>query len=159
MMTVEIWPLRPVPASMLDKISSHLLHLPVIVPPHTLCASFRRYSGMLFAMKFIVFAFMIGIAGFMLWLFLQPVCPGGVVVATQAECQKVSGFSVAFCQKAFTSARHLEGNVGGYSNLNDCNKRFPICVEAEGFVGYVPKAESVCVRKESSGEPFVDIYY
>ena len=110
-------------------------------------------------MKFIVFAFFIGIAGFMLWLFLQPVCPGGVVVATLADCQKVSGFSPAFCQKAFTSARHLEGNVGGYSNLNDCNKRFPICVEAEGFVGYVPKAKSVCVRKEPSGEPFVDIYY
>ncbi len=110
-------------------------------------------------MKFVVFAVIAGIGAFMLWLFLQPVCSGGVVVSNIAECQQASGFSPGFCQKAFTQARHIEGNAAGYSTLTDCHQRFSICVEAEGFVGYVPKAKSVCIKKSNAGEPTVDIYY
>lgn len=110
-------------------------------------------------MKFIVFAFIAGVAAFLGWQMLQPVCPGGTVVKSEAECQQTSGFNAAFCRKAFVAARALENKGAGYSTTFECQRHYSDCIVADHIVGYVGKAKSVCVRKEPSGEPWVDIYF
>jgi len=110
-------------------------------------------------MRFVVFAFIAGVAAFMGWLFVQPVCPGGVLATTEAECRAGGTFSARFCHEAFVAGEHVARQSGGFSSQTECLAKYNICIEGEGFIGYVAKPKGYCVKAKADGAPSGDPFY
>lgn len=103
-------------------------------------------------MRFVVFAVIAGIAGFMAWQWLQPVCAGGVIVANEQACRAAAGFDAVFCRDAMTEAAAVARRSGGtYATQSQCLARYPVCIERSDVAGWAPKPVGYCLRKLSSG--------
>ena len=111
-------------------------------------------------MRFVIIAFIAGVAIFMAWLAFQPVCEGGVEAATEAECRKTGKFDVHFCREAFLRAEHVgRSTSGGYSTQQECMRTHPVCFEAEGFRGYVAKPKAYCLKPGPLGVALISPEY
>lgn len=92
-------------------------------------------------MRAIVLGIIAAIAGFLAYIWLQPVCPGGQIVANEAACARAQGFSPQFCKTAFARAKDVASVSGpSYPTLTECNMHWPKCMErsAAGEAGPVP---------------------
>ncbi|MDE2577857.1 MAG: hypothetical protein KGL46_03545 [Hyphomicrobiales bacterium] len=106
-----------------------------------------------------VIAFIAALAAFMGWKIIQPACPGGAVVATQAEC--VAAFDKTFCDAAMARADKQSRNSGdSYSTLSACLDHWPACQPREDVSAYGPKPVAACiVRSPSGGIARIELQY
>ena len=103
-------------------------------------------------MRLIVFAFIAGVLAFMGWIWLQPVCKGGTVVATEAACLAARGFDVAFCRRAFARTAEVARNSGtAYPTLWECNQHWPGCIERGATGEAVPAPSAWCIVRGAGG--------
>ncbi len=104
-------------------------------------------------MRVLIFAFIAGVAGFMAWLWFQPVCKGGVVVVNEAACARTAGYDAAFCRLAFAQSKKIAQDSGPYyPTLWECNQAWPKCMERgpTGEATAVPT--SWCVVRKPDGK-------
>ncbi len=100
-------------------------------------------------MKVVVFGFVAACAAGMLWLFLQPVCQGGHIVANAAECAQ--HFSAGFCNNAFSRTTSIAARSGPtYNSDNECRDSWPVCDRREPQ-GYGPRPSHWCLVEASGG--------
>ncbi len=101
-------------------------------------------------MKNLVFLFIAAVSAVMGFLFLQPVCAGGLVVRDEAQCRATAGFDATFCRDAFGRATEIaRGSGPSYSQRNDCDAQWPACVEHAG--GWGPKPSAWCLVRDGAG--------
>ncbi|MBM3608096.1 MAG: hypothetical protein FJX29_06550 [Alphaproteobacteria bacterium] len=100
-------------------------------------------------------------SGVMFYLWMQPVCQGGRVVADEAACR--THFDAAFCASAFARAPAIARTAGpSYQTDVECRQSWPVCVERDPQ-GYGPRPSGWCVVRAHSGalarfEPQFDNY-
>jgi hypothetical protein len=103
-------------------------------------------------MRLLVFAFMAAVAGFMGWMWLQPVCNGGAVVADEAACARVAGFDDTFCRAAFRRTEDIARTSGAtYPTLWECNQNWPKCMERGPTGEAVPVPSGWCIVRGPAG--------
>ncbi|HRJ69846.1 MAG TPA: hypothetical protein PK812_09570 [Beijerinckiaceae bacterium] len=106
-------------------------------------------------MKFIAIAIIAGVAGFMGWLWFQPECRGGAVVASETACVSITGFDRAFCASAFARPEEAIRRAGGIFPTRDaCLKRHTDCIDVAGtggFGGYAAKPAGFCLVRGADG--------
>jgi hypothetical protein len=103
-------------------------------------------------MRLLVFAFVAAVAGFMGWMWFQPVCPGGTAVANEAACARVPGFDAAFCRNAFARTGDIARNSGAsYPTLWECNQNWPKCMERGPTGEAVPVPSGWCIVRGPAG--------
>lgn len=103
-------------------------------------------------MKYVIFAFIAGIAGAMAYFAIQGECPGGTVVKDSAECRG-SGFNAADCDGALRSAwRKATQDYAPFPTQDQCLRHFPLC-EAHRAVssGFTPTPRAFCVARAGNG--------
>ena len=89
-------------------------------------------------------------AAVMVFLYLQPVCPGGTIVRDEEACQAAAGFDVVFCREAFARAPGIARVSGpSYPRRGDCDNAWPLCVDHAG--GWGPQPSSWCLARTGSG--------
>ena len=104
-------------------------------------------------MRLLVFAFVAAVAGFMGWMWFQPVCPGGTVVASEAACARIAGFDTAFCRIAFSRTNEIARTSGAsYPTLWECNQNWPKCMERGPTGEAVPVPSSCCIVSGADGD-------
>ncbi len=101
----------------------------------------------------ILFTFLIAaVAIFMAWAWYQPVCEGGAVVASEAECKAVAIFDADFCARAWSRTAAIAKTTGtSYATQTACSDQWPVCIEREP-AGYGPKPAGWCLVRGSVGE-------
>ncbi|HRK23856.1 MAG TPA: hypothetical protein PLQ11_02780 [Beijerinckiaceae bacterium] len=103
-------------------------------------------------MKAIVFVVIGGVAALLGWLFFQPECFQGVVVASEHACVQVPGFDRQFCERAFARPEEAIFRAGSfYQTRDDCLRRHTDCIEFPGVHGYTPKPTGYCVLRGADG--------
>jgi uncharacterized protein YgiB involved in biofilm formation len=100
-------------------------------------------------------------AAIMAWLWFQPVCRAGQVVADEQAC--AARFDAAFCQRAFARAQAIAQTAGpSYLTDAECRANWPFCIERIPQ-GFGPRPSGWCVVRASDGalarfEPQYDNY-
>jgi hypothetical protein len=103
-------------------------------------------------MRIIVFAIIAGVAALMAWLWFQPECPAGAVVADEQECVNVPGFDRQFCARAFARPEEAIFRAGNYfATRDECQLRHLTCVEYPGLNGFTPKPSGFCLLRGADG--------
>lgn len=103
-------------------------------------------------MRTLVIALIAGLAAFMGWLWFQPECAGGSVVATEQECLGIPGFDRRFCATAFARPDEVVMRAGNvFQTQSDCQMRHPVCIEYPGIHGWTPKPTGFCVVRGDNG--------
>lgn len=101
-------------------------------------------------MTFLIIIF--GVFCFKAWLWFQPVCADGVIVANEQACRAVVGFDAVFCRDAMTEAEAVARRSGRtYSAKSQCLARYPACIERSDVRGWAPKPVGYCLRRLVSG--------
>lgn len=94
----------------------------------------------------IVFLGIAAIAGFMVWLWFQPVCRGGSVVPDEQACRSVAGFDRDFCRMAFSRTGDIARRSGPtYQTLHECALNWPRCIEQGPDGRAAPKPSHWCI--------------
>ncbi len=100
-------------------------------------------------MKVVVFGLIAACAAAMIWLFLQPVCQGGQVVTSAADCART--FSAGICSNAFSQTAAIAARSGPtYTNENECRESWPVCDRREPQ-GYGPRPSHWCLVEATGG--------
>jgi hypothetical protein len=100
-------------------------------------------------MPFVV-AFIVAIAAFIGWKALQPVCPGGAVVAGEAECR--ANFDALFCLQALPEMQRVARRSGeSFSTQAACLDQWPACLERADVAAWAPRPASFCVTRGADG--------
>jgi uncharacterized protein YgiB involved in biofilm formation len=104
-------------------------------------------------MKYAVIAFILGLAGFMLWLWLNGECPGGRVVTSEAQCVSDAGLPQAFCIEVFRRAPTVARAAATvYTDEAACRADFGECLpHALSRSGFVPRPRGFCVSADPEG--------
>jgi hypothetical protein len=104
-------------------------------------------------MRVLVFAFIAGVAGFMAWLWFQPVCKGGTVLADEMACARTVGYTADFCRRAFSNSKQIAQVSGArYPTLWECNQAWPKCMERGPTGEAVPVPTSWCIVRSADGK-------
>jgi hypothetical protein len=101
-------------------------------------------------MRNIIFLLITGIAGFMAWLWLQPVCAGGALVKDEAACRATAGFDAAFCRDVFSRTAGIAEKGATYSSRDACLDEFPNCDSAPGAQRWYARPASWCVVRSGA---------
>jgi hypothetical protein len=104
-------------------------------------------------MRYIVILFIIGLAGFMGFLWFRGECPGAKLVTGEEQCLAEAGFPAAFCReiqrRAPTVARTADTV---YTDIVACRNDFGECLpHGVNRGGYVPRPHGFCVSADSDG--------
>ena len=110
-------------------------------------------------MKYVVFALIAGIAGYLAWAFFQGACRDGRIFVSENECIAVHGAQT--CRLAFAeSRRKATEDYAPFNTLDACQRSFPRCEPHRAVVsGFVPVATGSCVQEVAgrfSGSPVYD---
>lgn len=103
-------------------------------------------------MRYIVIAFIIGVAAFMGWIMFQPECIGGRVFESEQQCVETPGYDRRFCEQTFSrkdDAIYRAGNV--FKTQSDCQLRHPVCIEYPGVHGWTPRPSGYCIVRDAGG--------
>lgn len=85
------------------------------------------------------------------WLWFQPVCSGGHVVADEAECR--AHFTDAFCRTALLRSAGVAARSGAvYTNEAECRENWPVCDRREPL-GFGPRPSHWCLVRGADGAP------
>ncbi len=85
------------------------------------------------------------------WLWVQPDCSGGRVVASEADCRE--HFSDGFCRTAFARTAAVAARSGAvYTNEAECRENWPICDRREPL-GFGPRPSHWCLVRAADGSP------
>lgn len=102
-------------------------------------------------MRAIVIGLIAAVGGAMLWLWLQPSCSGGRVVASEQECR--DHFTDGFCRTAFARTAAVAARSGAvYTNEAECRENWPICNPREPL-GFGPRPSHWCLVKAADNTP------
>lgn len=103
-------------------------------------------------MRAIVIAAIAAAAGFMAYLWYQPVCARGYLVVNEAACMRMAGFDAPFCRRVFSLTSEIAKVSGpSYPTLWECNQRWPKCMERGPTGEAVPEPTSWCVVRAPDG--------
>ena len=101
------------------------------------------------AMPFVV-VFIVAIAAFIGWQALQPVCPGGAVIASAAACRE--NFDAAFCLGALPEMQRVAARSGDtFKTQSACLDQWPVCIERSDVSAWAPRPASYCVVRAPDG--------
>ncbi len=85
------------------------------------------------------------------WLWLQPVCSGGKVVANEADCREY--FTDGFCRTAFARTAAVAARSGAvYTSEAECRENWPVCDRREPF-GFGPRPSHWCLARGADAAP------
>ena len=99
----------------------------------------------------IILAIIAAGAAVMAWLWFQPVCQGGHVVADEAACR--AKFDAAFCARAFARTSAIARTAGpSYQTDMECRQNWPVCMERDPQ-GFGPRPGSWCLVRAAGGSP------
>lgn len=94
-------------------------------------------------MRVIALALILGIAGFMAYLWLKPICSDGLIVQDEEECGRYLGANL--CRDAFAGAAAIAARSGAtYNSDAACRQDWPVCDLREPQ-GYGPRPSRWCV--------------
>ena len=100
-------------------------------------------------MRLVVLALIAAGAAVMGWLWLQPVCAGGHVIANSADCARM--FDAGFCRDAFSRMPAIAARSGtSYVNETECRDAWPICDKREPQ-GFGPRPSHWCLVRAADG--------
>jgi len=98
-----------------------------------------------------VFVFIVAVAAFMGWRWMQPVCSGGVVVADEQQCK--AAFGAEFCARAMPRAQAVAREKGGaYATQAQCLDVHPACIERRDVSAWTGRPASYCLVRGDNGE-------
>ena len=102
-------------------------------------------------MRGLVLGLIAALAAAMAWLWLQPVCAGGQVVANEADCRQ--HFSNGFCRTAFSRTAAIAARSGSvYTTDMECRENWPVCDSREP-IGFGPRPSHWCLVKAADDTP------
>lgn len=103
-------------------------------------------------MKIVIFTFIAGVAGAMLYFFLLGECPGGMVVKDATECRGAN-FEAAACNAALASGRRKASeDQAPFATLDQCLRAFALCEpHAAVASGFIPVPRGFCIARTGSG--------
>lgn len=108
-------------------------------------------------MKAVIIAIVLGILGFIGYTFLKGGCPGGRIVASEAEC--VAAFGEQACRLAYAeSERKAKVEYGPFPTLDACSRTFGRCEPHKAVSGFVPTPTGVCVIPQGVGATGTPMY-
>jgi hypothetical protein len=97
-----------------------------------------------------VIAFILAIAAFMGWNALRPECPGGAVLADEAQCR--AAFDAAFCARAMPETIRVARRSGQtFSSQSACLEQWPVCDARSDVSAWAPRPASFCVARAPDG--------
>ena len=97
-----------------------------------------------------VLAFILAIAAFMGWAFIQPECAGGAVIADEAACR--ANFDAPFCLQALPEAQRVARRSGEtFKTQSACLEQWPVCLERSDVPAWAPRPASFCVARAPDG--------
>ena len=103
-------------------------------------------------MKVLVFAFIAAVVAVMAWLWFQPECAGGTVVADEKACVRTAGFDKEFCSKAFANSKEIARKSGAlYPTDTECNMAWPKCMDSGPTGEAVPVPSGWCMVRSPTG--------
>jgi uncharacterized protein YgiB involved in biofilm formation len=104
-------------------------------------------------MKYIVIAFILGVAGLIAFLWIRGECPGGRLVTAEDTCRSEQGFEPAFCREVFRRAPTMARTAATvYTDAQACRNDFAECLpHATNTAGFVPRPHGFCVSADSDG--------
>lgn len=109
-------------------------------------------------MKLVIIAVVIGILGFIGYSFMKGGCPGGRIVAHEAECR--AAFGAEACRLAFAeSERKAKQDYAPFHSLDACQRNFGRCEPHQAVMsGFVPTPTAVCVTPQGAGATGTPMY-
>ena len=100
----------------------------------------------------LIIAAIAAMAGVLAYLWAQPGCPGGHLVASEAACVRMAGFDTLFCRGVFSRTSDIAKVSGpSYPSLWECNSAWPKCMERGPTGEAVPVPTSWCVTRAPGG--------
>jgi uncharacterized protein YgiB involved in biofilm formation len=97
-----------------------------------------------------VIVFIVAVAAFMGWKFLQPECPGGSSVGIEEQCRAT--FGATFCAQAWPETERIARRSGAtYKTQSECLEQWPVCIERSDAAAWAPRPANFCISRASDG--------